>query len=57
MNLFVQNDLKGENYVVRIEWMAIGEFYSLAQFQLPVKPVVRDFPRFGQRRFGRKDAG
>src|SRR5690242_9589586 len=52
VKLLVQIDLESKGHVVGIEWVAIGEAQTLAQFQSKTAAIVGDLPRAGQRRFG-----
>ena len=52
MNLFIQDRLKGKNYIVGIERVAVRELYSLPKFEFPVQPVMGPLPGFGEGGFG-----
>src|SRR6266849_10657544 len=51
MRVFVEIDTEGEEYIIRIHWLAVGEFQALSKDESVCQSVGRDFPGFGQRRF------
>ena len=52
VNIFIEVDTKGEQHVVGIERMAVGETQALAQSERVLKAVSGDLPGFCQGRFG-----
>jgi len=52
MSVFVEVDPEGEENVIRVHRLAVGEFQTLAQDEGVGEPVGRDLPGFGHRGFG-----
>jgi hypothetical protein len=54
MDPFIEDRLKGKNYIVGIESVAVRELYSLPEFEFPMHSVMRPDPGFGKGGFGNK---
>ena len=52
VDIFIEVDAKGEENIVGIERMAVGETQALAQSERVLKTVGGDFPGFGESGFG-----